>query len=197
MVLKSVGLSKQHVAQTCQLVAAILHLGNIEFTINHGCDMDAAVVRNMDVLGIVAEFLGVQPSALETMLAYKMKLVKRELCTVFLDTDGASDNRDDLTKTLYSLLFTWLNEHINQCLCRDDFDTFIGLFDLPGLQNMTSHPNSLDQFCINFANECLQNFVQKCISSRTLMSIRQRVSLALSLRCPTLTTPSAFASFLC
>jgi chitin synthase len=32
-----------------------------------------------------------------------MKLVKKELCTVFLDPDGASDNRDDLAKdTLFS-----------------------------------------------------------------------------------------------
>ena len=161
--LKAVGLSKRHVAQTCQLIAAILHLGNLEFTIDRGRDVDAAVVRNVDVLTIVAEFLGVQTSALETALSYKTKLVKKELCTVFLDPDGASDNRDDLAKTLYSLLFAWLNEYINQRLCRDDFDTFIGLFDLPGPQNMTSRPNSLDQFCINFANERLQNFVQKRI----------------------------------
>ncbi|KIJ64935.1 glycosyltransferase family 2 protein [Hydnomerulius pinastri MD-312] len=161
MALKSIGLSKRHVAQTCQLIAAILHLGNLEFTIDRGRDVDAAVVRNVDVLAIVAEFLGVQPSALEAALSYKTKMVKKELCTVFLDPDGASDNRDDLAKTLYSLLFAWLNEHINQRLCREDFETFIGLVDLPGPQNMTSRPNSLDQFCINFANERLQNFIQK------------------------------------
>ncbi|KAI0315785.1 glycosyltransferase family 2 protein [Amylostereum chailletii] len=159
--LKNVGFSKRHVAQTCQLVAAILHLGNLEFTIDRSRDEDAAVVRNTDVLAIVAEFLGVTTSALETALSYRTKLVKKELCTVFLDPDGASDNRDDLAKTLYSLLFAWLNEHINERLCRDDFTTFIGLFDLPGPQNLTSRPNSLDQFCINYANERMLNFVQK------------------------------------
>ncbi|KAI6013665.1 P-loop containing nucleoside triphosphate hydrolase protein [Pisolithus microcarpus] len=159
--LKTVGLSKRHAVQACQVVAAILHLGNLEFTIDRSRDVDAAVVRNVDTLALVAESLGVQPSALENALSYKTKLVKKELCTVFLDSDGASDNRNDLAKTLYSLLFAWLNEHINQCLCRDDFDTFIGLFDLPGPQNMTGRSNSLDQFCINFANERLHHFVQQ------------------------------------
>ena len=84
-----------------------------------------------------------------------------ELCTVFLDPDGASDNRDDLA--LYSLLFAWLNEPINQWLCKEDFTTFIGLYDIPGPQNMSSRPNSLDQFCINFANERLQNWIQKSL----------------------------------
>ncbi|KAL1757372.1 glycosyltransferase family 2 protein [Schizophyllum commune] len=159
--LKTIGLSKRHVAQTCQLIAAILHLGNLEFTIDRHRNEDAAVVRNVDELEIVAEFLGVTPATLESALSYKTKLVKKELCTVFLDPDGASDNRDDLAKTLYSLLFAWLNEHINQRLCKDDFATFIGLFDLPGPQNMTSRSNSLDQFVVNFANERLHNFIQK------------------------------------
>ncbi|KAJ6489438.1 glycosyltransferase family 2 protein [Mycena vulgaris] len=159
--LKTIGLSKRHVAQTCQLVAAILHLGNLEFTIDRHRNEDAAVVRNTDTCQIVADFLGVHPGELEQALSYKTKLVKKELCTVFLDPDGASDNRDDLAKTLYSLLFAWINEHINQRLCKDDFATFIGLFDLPGPQNLSSRPNSLDQFCINFANERLQSWTQQ------------------------------------
>ncbi|GBE89223.1 hypothetical protein SCP_1502310 [Sparassis crispa] len=43
---------------------------------------------------------------------------------------------------------------------------FIGLFDLPGPQNMTSRPNSLDQFCVNFANKRLQNFTEKKLFER-------------------------------
>ncbi|KIM50078.1 hypothetical protein SCLCIDRAFT_67044, partial [Scleroderma citrinum Foug A] len=132
--LKTIGLSKQHVAQACQLIAATLHLSNLKFTIDHSRDVDAAVMRNTDTLALVVDFLGIQPSALKNVLSYRTKMVKKELCTVFLDPDGASDNRDDFAKTLYSLLFTWLNDHINQCLCRDDFDMFIGLFDLPGPQ---------------------------------------------------------------
>ncbi|KAF8313908.1 chitin synthase-domain-containing protein [Cantharellus anzutake] len=167
--LKSVGFSKRSVAQTCQLIAAIIHLGNIEFTRDRNRNEDAAVVRNTDVLNIVAEFLGVSAASLESVLSYKTKLVKKELCTIFLDPEGASDNRDDLAKNLYSLLFSWLNEFINQKLCRDDYTTFVGFLDFPGFQNITSSPsrsNSLDQFCINYANERLHQWVRRQIFDR-------------------------------
>jgi chitin synthase len=167
--LKTIGFSKRHVAQTCQLLAAILHLGNLDFVLDKHRNEDAAVVRNVETLELVSEFLGVPPTDLEAVLSYKTKLVKKELCTIFLDEEGAAANRDDLAKTLYSLLFAWLNESINEKLCRDDFATFIGLFDLPGSQNIPQsavRANSLDQFCVNFANERLQNWVQKRIFDR-------------------------------
>jgi chitin synthase len=167
--LKIVGFSKRSVAQTCQLIAAILHLGNVEFTRDRNRNEDAAVVKNSEVLAIVSDFLGVKASQLESVLSYKTKLAKKELRTVFLDSEGASDNRDGLANNLYSLLFSWLNEYINQHLSHDDYSTYIGLFDLPGFQNITTSPsrsNPLDQFYVNYANEWLQNWVQRRILER-------------------------------
>ncbi|CED82854.1 glycosyltransferase family 2 protein [Phaffia rhodozyma] len=159
---KLVGMSKRLVAQVCQLVAAILHVGNLEFYIDHDKNPDAAIVRNWDVLETVSEFLGVRASALEEVFNCKTAMVQRDVVTVFLDAEGASANRDDFAKSLYSLLFAWLNEHINERLCRDDFANFIGILDLPGFQNLSgfgARLNSLDQFCVNFSNERLQNWI--------------------------------------
>ncbi|KAK7028004.1 hypothetical protein VNI00_015091 [Paramarasmius palmivorus] len=139
--LKTIGFSKRHVAQTCQLLAAIIHLGNLEFVSDKSRNEDAAVVRNTDLLAVVADFLGVPLSELEGCLSYKSKLVKKEMCTIFLDPDAASDNRDDLARGL----------------------TFVALLDLPGPQNMTSRPNSLDQFAVNYAAERLHHFVQQSV----------------------------------
>jgi hypothetical protein len=33
--------------------------------------------------------------------------MKKELCTIFLNPEGASENCDDLAKILYSLLLVW------------------------------------------------------------------------------------------
>lgn len=90
-----------------------------------------AVMQNTDTLAlVVADFHGIQPLALEKALSDKTKMVK-EFCPVFLDLT---------LLRLYTLLFTWLNKHINQHLCRDDFDTFIRFFNLPEPQNMTVTP---------------------------------------------------------
>ncbi|TIB82801.1 chitin synthase 8 [Wallemia mellicola] len=166
---KSAGFSKRHVAQICQLVTAILHLGNLEFTIDHSRNADAAVVKNVEVLDIVSEFLGIHPDSLEGVLSYRTKLVKKDVCTVFLDVDGAAANRDDLARSLYSLLFSWIIEHINQHLCKDDFSTYISFLDLPGFQNVPStghRGNSVDQFCVNYLNERLQNWIFEHVFTR-------------------------------
>ncbi|EPQ25921.1 uncharacterized protein PFL1_06595 [Pseudozyma flocculosa PF-1] len=162
---KNVGFSKRHVASICQVLAAILHLGNIEFHYDRHHTQDSASVRNADVLERAADFLGIPAKALEEALTYKTKMIKNEVCTILLDADGASNHRDDLAKSLYSLLFAWINESLNEKFCRDDFDTFVGILDLPGFQNL-SRGNSLDQFCVNFACESLHRYLLRSVFER-------------------------------
>ncbi|RXK42203.1 chitin synthase [Tremella mesenterica] len=157
---RAVGLSTRLVAQVCQLLAAILHIGNLQFSGDRSMH-EGAIVDNLDVLNTVAEFLGIHADLLAELFSFKTLLIRKEVCTTFLDPQQAEDVRDELARTLYSLLFSWLNEHINQKLCRDSFGSFIALLDLPGPQNnagLTSAVNSVDQFCFNFANEKLQNW---------------------------------------
>lgn len=158
---KVVGLSARLVAQVCQLLATIVHIGNLQF-LSGGADHEGAIVQNLDVLDTVAEFLGVPAESLEELFSFKTILVRREVCTTFLDPEQAEQVRDELARTLYSLLFSWLNEHMNQKLCKDSFGSFIALLDLPGAQNNagpTAGINSVDQFCFNFANEKVYNWL--------------------------------------
>lgn len=158
---KTVGLSTRLVAQVCQLLATIVHIGNLQFVAG-GQEQEGAAVYNQDVLETVAEFLGVSIEALAELFSFKTVLMRKEVCTTFLDPDQAEQVRDELARTLYSLLFSWLNEHINQKLCKDSFSSFIALLDLPGSQNNagpTTGTNSVDQFCFNFANEKVHNWV--------------------------------------
>ncbi|KAL8280137.1 hypothetical protein RQP46_007467 [Phenoliferia psychrophenolica] len=159
---KAIGFPKKAVASVCQILAAILHLGNLDFAMDRARSIDSAVVKNAHVLERVADFLGVDAASLETALTNKTALVGGEMCAVFLDPEGASANRDDLARALYSLVFSWIGEFLNQKLCRDDFATFIAVVDFPGpVQSAAaSHRDAcgLDAFCFNLASERVHAF---------------------------------------
>ena len=72
-----------------------------------------------------------------------------------LDAAAAASSRDSLAKTLYSRLFDWLVAKINESIGQDaESDTFIGVLDIYGFESFKT--NSFEQFCINLANEKLQ-----------------------------------------
>lgn len=159
---KICGFKVKVVTQIFQLLAAILHIGNLQFTENSNAlttAQEACVVKNNDVLETVSMMLGVSPSKLETCLTYKLKMIGRELCTVFLNPEAAADQRDSLARTLYNVLFLWIVESINQRVCyagSDDSVNIIGILDQFGFQNHAS--NGFEQFCTNIANEYLNCF---------------------------------------
>lgn len=158
---KTVGFPKKAVASICQILSAILHLGNLDFVVDRSKNMDSAIVKNPHVLDIVAEFLGVDSPSLEATLVNKSMLVGGEMCGVFLDAEGAAANKDDLARALYGLVFSWIGEYLNEKLCRDDFSTFISVVDFAGpAQSSSSHREgySIDAFCVNLASERLRAF---------------------------------------
>ena len=67
----------------------------------------------------------------------------------------ATGARDALVKHLYAELFSWIVSHINTTLqSPNKAQCFIGVLDIYGFE--TFEINSFEQFCINYANEKLQ-----------------------------------------
>ncbi|CEP18844.1 hypothetical protein [Parasitella parasitica] len=163
--LRSLGISKATLLQISQIIAAILHLGNLQFIDDAANMQDSAAVKNTQELEITAELLGVETKALETCLTYQTKLIKRDLTTIFLNAEQAAVQRDALAEAMYSLLFSWLVESFNKKLCKPEFQNFIGIVDFPGAapaqtaSSSASFYSSYDQFCMLYANERLHNFM--------------------------------------
>ncbi|KAI7898908.1 chitin synthase [Cokeromyces recurvatus] len=160
--LKICGFKTKTVTQIFQLLSAILHLGNLQFTENTNimaaAAQEACVVKNRDILDIVAIMLGVAPQKLETSLTYKLKLIGKEVCTLFLNPQAAAKQRDDLASILYNLLFLWIVESINRKICYDGEPTnVIGILDQFGFQNFQT--NGFQEFCANLANERIHQFL--------------------------------------
>lgn len=157
---KAVSFSKRAVASIHQLLAAILHLGQLTFVFDKSRSTESAVVHNVDVLQHIATLLGVDASALEAALNVRTKTVGWDRVSAFLDVDGASANRDELARVLYRLLFVWLGEHLNERMSKDDFRSFVSIVDFPGSQGVgSSTPNGMNQFCFNLANERSRSFL--------------------------------------
>ncbi|KAM6565183.1 hypothetical protein CsatB_025181 [Cannabis sativa] len=151
-----VGISEKEQDAIFKVVAAILHLGNIEFA--KGEDNDSSVVKNemsLFHLQMTAELLMCNPNALEDALCKRIMITPEEVIKRSLDPIGATVSRDGLAKTIYSRLFDWLVDKINDSIGQDPYSNcLIGVLDIYGFESFKN--NSFEQFCINFTNEKLQ-----------------------------------------
>lgn len=165
--MRHLGLGKRYHARIMQLIASILHLGQLQFVDDTTLQQEAAYVKNVETLELVSEFLGVDSRALENVLTYKTQLIKNDVTTLILNADQASNQRDELVIALYSLLFTWLIEHINSKICNDNIHNFIGILDLSGIDTqknqLESNSINFDKFCLNYINERLQNYILRYV----------------------------------
>ncbi|RLN04175.1 myosin-11-like [Panicum miliaceum] len=151
-----VGISTQEQDAIFRVVAAILHIGNIEFS--KGKEVDSSVLKDEKSkfhLETTAELLMCNPGALEDALCKRVMVTPEEVIKRSLDPYNATVSRDGLAKAIYSRLFDWLVDKINSSIGQDaSSKCLIGVLDIYGFESFKS--NSFEQFCINYTNEKLQ-----------------------------------------
>lgn len=145
-----------------KLLAAILHMGNLQYEARTFENLDACEVLFSPSLATAASHLEVNPPDLMSCLTSRTLITRGETVSTPLSREQALDVRDAFVKGIYGRLFVWIVEKINAAIYKPPSQEVtnsrrsIGLLDIFGFENFTV--NSFEQLCINFANEHLQQF---------------------------------------
>uniref|UniRef100_A0A0P6FSC6 Unconventional myosin-X n=1 Tax=Daphnia magna TaxID=35525 RepID=A0A0P6FSC6_9CRUS len=150
--------TESEISDILRVLAALLHLGNVSFKGVVLNNMDASEIPDPSNAIRVSKLLGVDPREMVDALTTKTIFAQGDSVVSRLSKVQALDVRDAFAKGIYGRLFIWIVNKLN-CAIRksDEMDTSsIGVLDIFGFENFSV--NSFEQFCINYANENLQQF---------------------------------------
>ncbi|XP_060780203.1 unconventional myosin-Va isoform X1 [Neoarius graeffei] len=147
------GVNESYQMGLFQVLAAILHLGNVEVKDR---DADSSIIpSNNSHLSAFCDLLGVAYQDMSHWLCHKKLKTASETYIKPVPRVQAMNSREALAKHIYAKLFSWIVEHVNKALHSSvKQHSFIGVLDIYGFE--TFEINSFEQFCINYANEKLQ-----------------------------------------
>ncbi|KAG1144412.1 hypothetical protein G6F37_004605 [Rhizopus arrhizus] len=151
--LSLVGIAVEQQWQIFKLLAALLHIGNIEV----GGRTDASIADDQPALVTATKLLGIKTAEFKKWLTRRQIITRNEKIVKNLSVVQAVVVRDSVAKYIYASLFDWLVKVVNDslsCLEEGKVRTFIGVLDIYGFEHFKK--NSFEQFCINYANEKLQ-----------------------------------------
>ncbi|KAK7207894.1 class V myosin [Myxozyma melibiosi] len=142
-------------AQIFKILSALLHIGNIEITAGR---TDANLSSTEPSLVRVCEFLGIDAFLFAKWITKRQIVTRSEKIVTNMNFKQAVVVRDSVSKYIYSALFDWLVFVTNKSLASKEVEdaakNFIGVLDIYGFEHFQR--NSFEQFCINYANEKLQ-----------------------------------------
>ena len=94
------------------------------------------------------------------LCSVKTSCLQGESVVSTLNTNQSKDIRDAFAKGIYGRLFVLIVKKINTAIFKQELKfsdkCAIGVLDIFGFENFDT--NSFEQFCINYANENLQQF---------------------------------------
>ncbi|CCE65834.1 hypothetical protein TPHA_0N00540 [Tetrapisispora phaffii CBS 4417] len=150
-----VGITPDIQQELFKILASLLHIGNIEVKKTR---TDASLSSDEPSLQIACNLLGIDAFNFAKWITKKQITTRSEKIISNLNYAQAVVAKDSVAKFIYSALFDWLVENINEVLCNpnvtDKIKSFIGVLDIYGFEHFEK--NSFEQFCINYANEKLQ-----------------------------------------
>ncbi|XP_028306726.1 unconventional myosin-Va-like isoform X2 [Gouania willdenowi] len=147
------GVAESDQMEMYQILSAILHLSNVDFK-DQSADRCVIMPDNAHLL-VFCELMGVPCAEMTHWLCHRKLKTTTETYVKSVSKINAVNSRDALAKHIYALLFSWVVCRINRALkCAVRQQSFIGVLDIYGFE--TFDINSFEQFCINYANEKLQ-----------------------------------------
>ncbi|XP_078276446.1 unconventional myosin-Vb isoform X2 [Rhinoraja longicauda] len=148
------GVKEAHQMKIYRIIASILHLGNVEIVSERDVDT-CGIAKEDEHLNYFCNLLGVEHDQMEHWLCHRKLITMSETYIKPMAKQQAINARNALAKHIYAQLFNWIVEQINKALYTTSKQhSFIGVLDIYGFE--TFEINSFEQFCINYANEKLQ-----------------------------------------
>ncbi|KAM9375860.1 unconventional myosin-Va-like isoform 2-T2 [Pholidichthys leucotaenia] len=136
-----------------QILSAILHLSNVEVK-EQSADR-CSIQHDQFHLMVFCELMGVPCDEMAHWLCHRKLKTATETFVKPVSKMNTVYGRDALAKHIYARLFSWIVGNINSALKSVvKQHSFIGVLDIYGFE--TFDINSFEQFCINYANEKLQ-----------------------------------------
>nr|XP_023688736.1 unconventional myosin-XIX isoform X2 [Paramormyrops kingsleyae] len=151
------GIATETQGQIFQMLAGLLNLGNVTFCPSadesQPCDLQEEAAG---FLRAAASLLHVSAEQLESCLKLRVLQAGKQSVLKPCSREECGIRRDCLAKLIYARVFDWLVAFINKSMCASSSSwcNFIGLLDVYGFECFVL--NNLEQLCINYANEKLQ-----------------------------------------
>ncbi|KAK0946793.1 class II myosin [Friedmanniomyces endolithicus] len=157
-----IGMTKPEQDNLFRMLAAILWLGNVSYVED---EEGNASVRDQSVIDFASYLLEVESAHVNKALTTRIIETSRggRRGSVYdspMNIAQATASRDALAKTIYTKMFDWIVQRVNQSLrARGAAAHSIGILDIYGFEIFEK--NSFEQLCINYVNEKLQQiFIQ-------------------------------------
>ncbi len=143
-----------------RILASILWIGNCRVDESNYVEgqKPCTIVKDRAWKNVI-DLLQVKELSLEEGLTFKALKIGASVTKSPLSPKKVSSNIDSIAKELYNRMFNWIVKKLNQSLEPGDKNSnpdylTIGVLDIFGFEIFEK--NSIEQFFINYANECLQ-----------------------------------------